>query len=150
MSQPEYYPMPFFVTLAVRDLATSTRWYEALGFENVFTMPGPGGAPALVHLRWVRYADLLLRADPSPGGEANGGGIALNYTVPIADIDALFAGAKGAGASVVNEVGNRPWNARDFTLADPDGYRLTFTAGPVDRNLSFAKVIEQSARPKSR
>lgn len=150
MTQADYYPMPSFAALAVRDVAASARWYEAIGFQNVFTIPGPGGAPALVHLRWVRYADLLLRAEQSPSAGPKGVGIALNYQVPMPDIDALFRKAKEAGATVVSEIGNRPWNARDFTLADPDGFRLTFTAGPVEHKLGMDDIVERSARPTSR
>lgn len=48
----EIYPMPFFVNLSVRDLEASSKFYqETLGFKHIFTMPGPGGKPALVHLR---------------------------------------------------------------------------------------------------
>jgi len=60
-SSPEIYPMPSFPILVVRDIEASSRWYqEVLGFEHIFTIPGPPG-PLLVHLRWTRYADLLLR-----------------------------------------------------------------------------------------
>ena len=60
-NQEEFYPMPFFATLSVGDLEASTGWYvDVPGFRLVFNMPGPGGAPALSHLRWVKYADLLL------------------------------------------------------------------------------------------
>ena len=61
----EIYPMPAFPILNASDLAASARWYqEALGFRHVFTMRGPGGQPLLVHLRWVKYADVLLGARP--------------------------------------------------------------------------------------
>jgi catechol 2,3-dioxygenase-like lactoylglutathione lyase family enzyme len=47
----EIYPMPFFVNLIVSDLEASSQFYqETLGFRHIFTMPGPGGKPALVHL----------------------------------------------------------------------------------------------------
>jgi len=39
----EIYPMPFFVNLVVRDLEASSKFYqETLGFQHIFTMPGPG------------------------------------------------------------------------------------------------------------
>jgi catechol 2,3-dioxygenase-like lactoylglutathione lyase family enzyme len=65
----EIYPMPSFPTRVVRDLQESSKFYqEALGFKHIFAMPGPGGKPALVHLRWLKYADLLLA---SPGDSQN-------------------------------------------------------------------------------
>ena len=45
----EIYPMPFFPLLIVSDLEISSKFYqEALGFKHIFSMPGPGGQPALV------------------------------------------------------------------------------------------------------
>ncbi|HZN73388.1 MAG TPA: hypothetical protein VFC00_17100 [Micromonosporaceae bacterium] len=48
----EIYGMPVFVTLTVADLDRTVDWYvNGLGFISLFTMPGPDGGPALVHLR---------------------------------------------------------------------------------------------------
>ncbi|HTQ14589.1 MAG TPA: VOC family protein [Rhizomicrobium sp.] len=144
---PEFYPMPAFPTLSVRDLEASSRWYqEALGFQHVFTMPGPGGRPGLVHLRWARYADLLLRAAAAPPGGPAGLGITLTFAVTDGTVDAIAERACAAGAVFVQEPGDRPWNARDFTLADPDGFRLTFTKGPLDPNLTIGAVAGRAAK----
>ena len=117
----EFYPMPSFPTLAVRDLAASMRWYEdVLGFQTVFVMPGPGGGPALAHLRWARYADLMLRPDGALATGGKGVGVMLTFAVPEG-LDALAERARTHGATILREPGDRPWNARDFALADPDG-----------------------------
>lgn len=142
-TEPEFYPMPSFPTLGVRDLAASTAWYEALGFATVFTMPGPGGAPALAHLRWARYADLMLRPDPAAAG-SKGLGVTLTFAV-TAEIDALAERARGLTA-LLREPGDRPWNARDFALADPDGYTLVFTMGPLKRDLDIGQVVANVLR----
>jgi uncharacterized glyoxalase superfamily protein PhnB len=141
--QPEFYPMPSFPALAVKDADASSRWYQAaLGFQHVFTMPGPGGGTGLVHLRWAKYADLLLRAGP-PIGETKGIGITLNYAVTDGGLDALAERARKAGAVFVQEPGDRPWNARDFTVADPDGFALTFTMGPLKRDLTMDALTDK-------
>jgi catechol 2,3-dioxygenase-like lactoylglutathione lyase family enzyme len=136
--QSEFYPMPSFPTLAVRDVEASSRWYqEALGFASVFAMPG------LVHLRWAKYADLLLK----PGAaiaDKKGAGITLSYAVPDGGIDALADRARAKGAVFVQEPGDRPWNARDFTVADPDGFALTFTMGPLKKDMSFDAVMAKA------
>src|SRR3954453_15042876 len=76
----EIYPMPAFPILNTTDLAASARWYqEALGFRHVFTMTGPGGMPLLVHLRWVKYADLLLVTRPAAPGP-QGQGVVLSFS----------------------------------------------------------------------
>ena len=124
--QPEIYPMPSFAMLRVADLGASARWYqEALGFQHIFTMPGPGGGPGLVHLRWVKYADLLLTGRDAPEGP-RGGGVSLHFSAYLAGrtVDAIAAQATAAGATIVAPPATMPWNARECTVADPDGYRL--------------------------
>ena len=145
MSTPEAYPMPMFPMLAVSDVAASSRWYqEALGFQHVFSMPGPGGAIGLVHLRFARYADVLMRAG-APSPDKKGCGIALNFAV-TENIDALAERARAAGASFIQEPGDRPWNARDFTVADPDGFALTFTMGPLKRDMRLEDVVANTQK----
>lgn len=127
---PEIYPMPSFPMLAVGDVAASSRWYQdVLGFQDVFTMPGPGGHPVLAHLRWRKYADLLLTPTRGTLAGERGLGVTLCYACDE-PVDGLAERARAGGARIVSEPGDRPWNARDFAVLDPDGYRLTFT-GPL-------------------
>ncbi|MGC8535206.1 MAG: VOC family protein [Rhizomicrobium sp.] len=144
MSMPETYPMPLFVTLEVADMVASLSWYEAIGFTTVFAMPGPDRAPLFAHMRWIRYADVLLRQASASQG-TKGLGIALNFMVEH-DIDALAVRAKNVGAIFFNDIGDRPWNARDFTLLDPDGFALTFTFGPLKRR-EFDAVMRETFQP---
>ena len=144
--QPEFYPMPSFPTLAVSDVQASSRWYQdALGFAHVFTMPGPGGAPGLAHLRWAKYADVLLRGGSQLEGR-KGLGITLNFALlggSIEALDALAERARRHGVAFVQEPGDRPWNARDFTVADPDGFALTFTYGPLKHDMAMEAVASK-------
>jgi catechol 2,3-dioxygenase-like lactoylglutathione lyase family enzyme len=130
MSEPEFYPMPMFVRLFVQDVNTSTRWYQdALGFQPVYVMPGPDGVPQMVHLRLGRYQDLMLLPDP-PGAALPSTGRGQGATISLSlegGIDALADRARGAGAQIVTGPVDRPWNVREFTVQDPDGYQLTFS-----------------------
>jgi uncharacterized glyoxalase superfamily protein PhnB len=143
--QPDIYPMPSFPTLAAKDVAASAAWYQqALGFTHVFTMQGPGGAPALVHLRWAKYADLLLRGEADAADDRPKGlGISLSFSVFEGRVDDIADRARSHGARLLRGPGNRPWNARDFSVADPDGFVLTFTQGPVDPGLGMDRIIER-------
>lgn len=149
----EIYPMPLFPVLIVADLEASSNFYQtALGFKHIFTMPGPGGQPALVHLRWVKYADLLL-ARPRDGKELagpKGVGVSLNFNLFNlfnGDMDAFAKHARENGATVIGPT-DQPWNVREVTIVDPDGYKLIFTV-PLNANLAFEKVIEQAGTGKS-
>lgn len=150
----EIYPMPSFATLTVKDLEASSNFYQnALGFKHIFTMPGPGGQPTLVHLRWVKYADLLIAKsrDGKELSEPKGVGISLNFNLFDrfdGDIDAFAKHAREGGANVMGPI-DQPWNVREVTVVDPDGYRLVFTV-PLNINLGFDKVIERAAKGVSR
>jgi uncharacterized glyoxalase superfamily protein PhnB len=123
----QIYPMPAFALLAVADVDLSSRWYqETLGFADVFTMRGRDGVPMLAHLRWCTYGELLLTPSRTPLDGARGLGVTLNFATVSADD--IATRARDRGAAIVDGPADRPWNARDVTIADPDGYRLTFTA----------------------
>ena len=115
------------------------------------TEPDPGGQPALVHLRWVKYADLLI-ARPRDGKalpEPRGLGVSLNFNLygrGDGNIDAFTEQAREKGANVTGPV-TQPWNVREVAIADPDGYKLFFTV-PVNIGLGFDKVIERAINDK--
>ena len=138
----EIYPMPAFPVIAASDLAVSSRWYrDVLGFADVFTMRGPDDRPLLAHLRWSKWADVLLTPARTPV-EQPGRGITLNFMT--LGVDELAERARAAGANVLEGPIDRPWNARDVTIADPDGYRLNFT-GPSSSGtrMSFDDVMKR-------
>jgi catechol 2,3-dioxygenase-like lactoylglutathione lyase family enzyme len=141
----EIYPMPLFPTLIVTDVEASSRFYQnALGFQHIFTMPGPDGQPSLVHLRWVKYADLLITKsrDGQELTESKGVGVSLNF-----NMFEHFNGDMDAFARVTGPT-DQPWNVREVTVLDPDGYKLVFMV-PINLSLSFDEVIERASRSES-
>jgi len=150
----EIYPMPLFPTLIVNDVEASSNFYQnALGFKHIFTMPGLDGKPSLVHLRWVKYADLLITRSRD-GRELTGPkgvGISLNFNMLEhfdGDMDAFAKYAQEKGATVTGPI-DQPWNVREVTVLDPDGYKLIFTM-PINLNLSFDEVIERVKKEESK
>jgi lactoylglutathione lyase len=117
------------VELFVSDLARSRAWYEALGFrvvresgdwqmlalgDNVLDLQGDAHALAGPHYftpqmdRWPR-------------------GTGVEISIEVENVDALYELAFTLGVDVVKPIQDRPWKARDFRVADPDGYFLRFT-----------------------
>jgi catechol 2,3-dioxygenase-like lactoylglutathione lyase family enzyme len=146
----EIYPMPLFPTLIVSDLEASSKFYqETLGFMHIFTMHGPAGQPALVHLRWLKYADLLI-ALPRDGQtipEPRGAGVSLSFQMLErfeGSVDMLAEHAKAKGANIISGPLDQPWNVREMTILDPDGYRLVFTA-PLNIGLGFDEVVNRAS-----
>lgn len=150
----EIYPMPSFPTLIVSDVEASSKFYQnALGFKHIFTMPGPGGQPSLVHLRWTKYADLLITKsrDGKELPEPRGVGISLNFNMFEhfnGDMNAFAKHARENGANVLGPI-DQPWNVREVTVLDPDGYKLIFTM-PINLNLSFDEVVRRVQNEESK
>ncbi|SFO53181.1 Predicted lactoylglutathione lyase [Geodermatophilus obscurus] len=121
------YPMPVFVTFPVTDLTASTRWYEALGFVVLATMPRPDGTDALVHLRRLRHQDLLLvPGSPTPGPR-------VSFAAGEEDLAGRAARVRRAGgAGSVEGPVDTPWFTRDLVATDPDGYVVVLTAPRLD------------------
>jgi catechol 2,3-dioxygenase-like lactoylglutathione lyase family enzyme len=131
----DFYPMPMFANLEVSSLDISTEWYlQALGFHIVYRVPG------LVHLRRDRYQDVLLI--PSASGRLNspGKGVVMQFQAGEVRVVEIADRARQAGSSDVIGPLEQPWNVREVTIQDPDGYRLRFSE-PIDTNLSFDEVM---------
>lgn len=142
------YQMPSYTTLMVNDLDNSTRWYcNILGFSLVAQMPGPNGVPFMSHLRWAPHADLILMGD-GPNillSSSRGTGITLNFTALRESVDAIAKRVRTSGTVQVSGPHNRPWNAREVIVIDPDGYRLNFTEAlrqPLDENDLMSQIAE--------
>lgn len=139
MSMEEFYPMPMFVNLEVSDLATSVAWYrDALGFRVVFESATTGGTMA--HLRREKYQDLLLFPARAEHGGLLGQGVVIQFQAGEESVVEIAARARVAGSKLVEGPVERPWNARDVTIADPDGYRLRFSE-VVDIDRRFDDVV---------
>ena len=119
------------------------RWYsEKVGFGTVFVMPGPDGEPALAHLRWRKYADLLLVPDSESDSEGvKGTGVSLSFLVEDLSVDEMAERMVGHGVGLAEGLVTRPWNTREIVVMDPDGYRLVFFE-PVDVGRDFDEVME--------
>jgi uncharacterized glyoxalase superfamily protein PhnB len=141
------YGMPMFATLLARDIRATMSWYTAgLGFIDLFTMPGPDGAPVLAHLRRWQFQDLLLR--PARGPVEPGSGCTLSFAAVYDEIDALAERARAHGGGRVDGPADTPWNTRDLTTADPDGNVVIFTAArpPQLADAAFPEQMRQWSR----
>ena len=110
----------------------------------MFSLPAPGGI-AMAHLRWRKYADLLLVPDPRPPDteRPKGAGIALSFLVDTVSVDEMAANLEAGGVELAERPMTRPWNVREIVVRDPDGFSLVFFE-PVDTSRSFEDVMESS------
>lgn len=73
--------------------------------------------------------------------------MALSFSAYLAGrtVDEIAAQAEAHGAWVASPPTDMPWNARECTIEDPDGYRLTFTE-PINMNRNFDEVIDEARK----
>ena len=138
----EFYPMPVFFSLEVRDIAASAAWYQrALGFRSVYeASPGEGGKPNMVHLRRERYQDIML-FQAATGAELWGAeSLTVNFSPGDTSVREIADSARAADSMKVEGPIERPWNVREVTVYDPDGYRLRFSE-PIDLTKTFDEVM---------
>jgi uncharacterized glyoxalase superfamily protein PhnB len=150
----EIYPMPMFATLAVPDEATVARWYQdALGFGVMFTTPGPGGAPSLVHLRRRKYQDVLVvpaaatAVAPTPSPT-----LTFQADEDVAALAEQARATPAVGASAIVGPIDTPWNTTDLRVTDPAGHRLVFTsrrANPDPEQAARWTALMDAARQKA-
>jgi catechol 2,3-dioxygenase-like lactoylglutathione lyase family enzyme len=131
-SGEEFYPMSLFPQLTVTDLDAAVSWYRAVGFEPVCSTSG------MAHLRYTKYADVLLRTANEAVPEPRGAGVSIrvNAREPVGEI-ARSARERGEDVEGPTET---PYNTREMRLRDPDGYELVFGEA-VDPDRSFEDVV---------
>ena len=112
------------VTLAVRDLAAATAFYERLGWRRSsasneeVTFLRTGGA--VVALFPALASDARLPEGAAPEGFR---GVALAINLPErSDVDAALREAEAAGARVVKPAQDADWGGRSGYFMDPDGH----------------------------
>ncbi|MFC0678604.1 VOC family protein [Lysobacter korlensis] len=127
----DIYPMPSFTTFPVADLDRSRAWYEALGFITLAVVPAPDGAPLVVHLRRMRYQDILLvPGTPTPGFRVSFAAGEVDLTAVAETARRRVHAAERAGT--ISGPERTPWYALELTAIDPDGYAIVLTAPLLD------------------
>lgn len=109
-------------TLPVSDLARSLSFYcEILGFEVVDETKGRRAILRAGDGELVLLSPEATASEPKFRGAVPGGAMAIHLRV--GDPDQLWEAVHGA-VSVLERLDDRDYGDRDFTIEDPDGYRL--------------------------
>ena len=118
------------VTLGVRDVERSQRFYAALGWRG----RTPDGevwffqAGGMVVALWGRD---LLAADSVTADAGGWGGITLAHNVRSpAEVDAVLAEAEAAGARIARPGAATEWGGYSGVFHDPDGHAWEVAHNP--------------------
>ena len=111
--------------LIVRNAAAALDFYKkAFGAVELMRFPGPGGK--LMHAEMKIGDSPVMLADEMPEeghvGPQTLGGAAVSLLLYVENVDARFAQAIAAGATVKRAVADQFYGDRTGTLADPFGH----------------------------
>jgi len=109
----------------VNELEKSIAWYrDVLGFA-VKESWEHGGKLAGAELAAGSVAFVLSQDDWKKGRDrAKGEGFRI-YCTTVQDVDRLAEQIKARGGRLIDEPRDQPWGMRDFSVADPDGFKIT-------------------------
>lgn len=130
-----------FVTIAVRDIARSRRFYvDGLGWRPQLDVPGevvflPVGAGLVLSL-WDRGEFEEEVGEPADGMPP----LTLAHNVASErEVDETLAAARAAGATDVTPGIRRSWGGYTGYFADPDGFRWEVAFNPSDDALAAVR-----------
>ncbi|PUA80862.1 VOC family protein [Nocardioides currus] len=129
-----------FITLAVRDLGDSRKFYvDGLGWEPSEYVAG--------EVMMFEVADKVVLslwdvdAFAAEVGQAPGGGvppITLSHNLATPEgVDRVLEHARSAGAQQVSDGAEREWGGYSGYFVDPDGFRweIAYNPGPIGQKV---------------
>ena len=114
--------------IATADVAATMSYYSTvLGFAELFSFGRP-----LVYAGMQRDgAQLYISQDEELADVIAERGLHPEIFLWVEDVDAWFAHHQGSGAKIVEEISDRPWDARQYVIEDPNVYFIK-VAQPID------------------
>jgi uncharacterized glyoxalase superfamily protein PhnB len=114
--------------IATADLRSTIAYYtEVLGFTEHFIFGDPP-----VYAGIERDGVLLyLNDDARLASTLKNANLHPDIFLWVQDVDKAFEEHQGRGAKIVEEIADRPWDARQYVIEDPGGYYLKI-AEPVE------------------
>ena len=113
--------------LAVRNMKETIEFYKnTLGFKMGMAFPNADN-PEYADLSKDGMVLMFVPAKNVGIGSEEKLGIGVNLYMEIdGNIDKYYAKLKSKGVKIVADIKDEPFDIRDFTVEDPDGYQLTF------------------------
>ena len=106
------------------DISRTLAYYkEKLGFECVGTWQDP---PVYAIVARDQHAIHFRCAEPPTANPDKYVDELLDAYLSIEDADGLYAEYAALGVEFTRELGNTPWNSREFVVKDCDGRLLAF------------------------
>ena len=113
-----------------RDVDRAAKFWERLGFERFYVLPGPDGALGYVGLRGGGSELAITHHSWAAEryGMTLGEGPRFEMYVYVEDLDATVEQLRSGGVPVLREPEDMPWGERIASVSDPDGNPVALCA----------------------
>lgn len=106
----EFYQIPLFVKLKVKNIEKSKVWYKnVLDFDSLFDFPDDKGTVSMTHLRGEKYQDLMLIKDEKVNASSS---VIINLFSH--NIHNIYQSALENKTTIIQEPTVTPWNAKEL------------------------------------
>ena len=113
--------------LSVKDFDASLKFYtEKLGFNSDFNFQGPDGSNVFGLVSRGKEVQFGLELEP-PNSAVRGNGVLLMVYPENFDIESYYAEVKKNGVAIEEDLQEKYWGDKVFSVKDPDGYHLMFS-----------------------
>jgi uncharacterized glyoxalase superfamily protein PhnB len=117
-------------SFTVNDLDKSLSWYrDVVGFAIEQRWENDGKLMG-VSLKAGDVSFMIGQDDWKKGRDRKKGEGFRLYCETKQDIDALAKGIVARGGTLESQPKDQSWGTRDFSLSDPDGFKITIAAAP--------------------
>ena len=125
--------------LAVADVVAAVRYYrDKLGFTDEWLWGDP---PDFGGVSWGKVG-VMFCLQPALAARVEG----HQHAFFVTGVDRLHELHRARGAEVVSPPEDKPWGLREYTVRDPNGYRLRFGEPVTARATSAAKPLPPNVR----
>jgi PhnB protein len=126
--------MPRIVAhLIYDDVGAAIDWLtRAFGFQERARMRHSGQHGGIGRTQMEIADSVITIGEPSVHGDSPRRGVSSMLYVYVDDVDAHYARARAAGASIVSELETQEWGDRRYQTADPEGHQWTFAQHVAD------------------
>lgn len=113
--------------ISANDLEASIAWYcDVMGF--VVADEHLNGDRRVAAKLTAGAVSFLVSQDDFAQGKDRSKGVGLRlYCMTAQDVDQLAADIEARGGTLDQPVTDQPWGARDFAVADPDGFKISIS-----------------------
>lgn len=131
--------MSLFNKIFVSDIEKAEKWYRhTLGFQSVFKFRNEKNEVIMNHLRLKKYQDIMLiQSDDFTSGN----GCYINILVD--DIETIASSI--SEKYILQPLEQMPWNAKEMTIIDADGYQITLTESNISDE-DFEKLMNSVSK----